>query len=608
MNFGTVIGDVPSDSALAGNCGGKKFVANTASSITSDVLLVDKGHTIITGSANITITITPKMPAGATSQKITFTLPGGEFPVPDLAPKVGTYNWGYWRDRASSTETCIWCSKDVLRTAANTTYDHRLIAARKTIPLSDNLFGRSPGYDDKSRRSAHSMVARGSAYMSDGSSFGYYVDVESTGMTANGYFANEPDENPKSDGANSPRKLDFDPIYHSLGGDFVTNRSIWMKYTGAATSRQTGTEKNGTWLTPLHQIPWGQRAYIQGTTIPGDWDNGTGGFPDGPYINKGDEGSIYSAALADCLPYYNLSVTNNGMIPDANFFTPNRVIPSSMMLGSLSTGVVAMKPWQTLLFRPGPAGHPGLASPPDYLIADLFTMPVVEPYAISEPMASCGKINMNYQIVPFTYITRSTGIQAVLGSEQMLAIPNSQSLLYKLPGKASRKPSFRYPINIDETLKGFTQRFDSHDIFRSAAEICSLWLVPQTGNATFNSIGDNWWKDYALTGDNSRERPYADIYPRLTTKSNSYTVHYTVQSLQKRGAADPAIWEEGKDHISGELRGAASIERYLDPSDPMFSKPGNDFATQVAAGTNVSMDSFYKFRVLQEHLFLMSGQ
>ncbi len=36
-------------------------------------------------------------------------------------------------------------------------------------------------------------------------------------------------------------------------------------------------------------------------------------------------------------------------------------------------------------------------------------MPVVEPYPISEPLSTAGRINMNYQIVPFTYINRDNG-------------------------------------------------------------------------------------------------------------------------------------------------------------------------------------------------------
>ena len=34
---------------------------------------------------------------------------------------------------------------------------------------------------------------------------------------------------------------------------------------------------------------------------------------------------------------------------------------------------------------------------------DLFNMPVAESYPISEPLSTAGRVNMNYQIVPFTY-------------------------------------------------------------------------------------------------------------------------------------------------------------------------------------------------------------
>ena len=49
-------------------------------------------------------------------------------------------------------------------------------------------------------------------------------------------------------------------------------------------------------------------------------------------------------------------------------------------------------------------------------------MPVVEPYGISEPMATSGKINLNYQIAPFTYITRNTGIRALFKAVDITAL------------------------------------------------------------------------------------------------------------------------------------------------------------------------------------------
>ena len=91
------------------------------------------------------------------------------------------------------------------------------------------------------------------------------------------------------------------------------------------------------------------------------------------------------------------------------------------MFASLPTGVKREIPWQTLLFRPPAWGHPddfdvsypGYEDPKDHYLLDLFWMPVVEPYAISEPFSTAGKINLNYQILPFTNIKRATGIHSL---------------------------------------------------------------------------------------------------------------------------------------------------------------------------------------------------
>ena len=104
---------------------------------------------------------------------------------------------------------------------------------------------------------------------------------------------------------------------------------------------------------------------------------------------------------------------------DSGNFSPNRILPSAVMLGSIPTGVKEQVPWRTLLFRPLAqleSAHKGATSPHDHLLLDLFWMPIVEPYAISDRLSTAGKINMNYQIQPFTYIERSTGIQASCAS------------------------------------------------------------------------------------------------------------------------------------------------------------------------------------------------
>ena len=116
-----------------------------------------------------------------------------------------------------------------------------------------------------------------------------------------------------------------------------------------------------------------------------------------------------------------------------------------------------------------------------------------------------------------------------------------------------------------------------------------------------NSAINNWWcgspsaTRKSLTSDNIRESPYASIYPRLTTKSNSYTVHFRVQTLKKVPSTDPTLWVEGKDQKLAEYRGYSLIERYIDPSNPTLP----DFATN----TTETVDKYYKFRVVSTKKF-----
>ncbi|HSI87312.1 MAG TPA: Verru_Chthon cassette protein A [Candidatus Methylacidiphilales bacterium] len=328
----------------------------------------------------------------------------------------------------------------------------------------------------------------------------------------------------------------------------------------------------------------------------GDWCNGFGITPDGAYLNRADEGVAYDPGQGG-EPYYEWT----GAPQNKNLTSPNKQIPSAGMFGSLSTGTTFGFSWQTLLFRPDPTNkHPGRkgyrvdgtsnsAAPADYMWLDLFHMPVVEPYAISEPFSSAGRINMNCQMMPFTYITRETGIWAVLMSERILCLPSSSP-----SGVKSNKltnPDYRYPVNIPETLKGFQARFAASDIFRAPAEICSLDIIPKDTadtNARYGSM-PAYWNTHKMSGDNVKERPYTTIYPRLTTKSNTYTVHFIAQTLKKvRGTADN-VWIENRDQVSGEYRGSAVIERYVDPGDPRIP----DFA----AATDKTIESYYRWRI-----------
>jgi uncharacterized protein (TIGR02600 family) len=354
-----------------------------------------------------------------------------------------------------------------------------------------------------------------------------------------------------------------------------------------------------------------------------DWDNGLPFEPDGAYANKPDEGNNY---VNNATPYYNQESVNTNLITRTSYFTANRIIPSPVMFGSLPTGVIEGIPWRTLLFRPQ-LDRPSYANPPgpkDYLLLDLFHMPVVEPYAISEPFSTSGKINMNYQIVPFTYITRSTGVRAVLGSELVarihgnaaLPLSNNKVNYYKgnpqwdgnmtPPGGSE---STRLPLNLSDangSLRQFKEKFDRGEIFKSASEICDIFLVPRDPsnqtlytNWTSDTAANQAWygADFALVGDNSRERPYANIYPRLTTKSNTYTVHYYVQSL-KNTNSDPTRWDESRGAILGEYRGSTTIERFIDPANSLIPNYAEEDPTSWQP-----LDHYYQWRVIANNSF-----
>jgi hypothetical protein len=109
-----------------------------------------------------------------------------------------------------------------------------------------------------------------------------------------------------------------------------------------------------------------------------------------------------------------------------------------------------------------------------------------------------------------------------------------------------------------------------------------------------------WWKANSFTADNEREAPYSALYSRTTTQSNSYTVHWKVQTL-KKSAADPTHWTEGVDAVTSELKGSTLIERYIDPGTPL-----PDYATNTPAksgGTIQPMNYYYKWRVDAETYF-----
>lgn len=372
----------------------------------------------------------------------------------------------------------------------------------------------------------------------------------------------------------------------------------------------------------------------------GDWDNGIGLAADGPYSNMPDGGNARNLYGGVTVPYFMSTLETNaaGSNYDASgidyandpegdgtiakpwysmnavftLFSPNRQIPSAGMFGSLPTGVKSGQPYQTLLFRPQ-VGHAGFDAPRDHLWTDLFWMPVVEPYAISEPFSTAGKINMNYQIMPFRYITRYTAMAGLMRSERIPLIPTKAGFQmlhwstkkpfggYKDPihsgdGLALADRPRRPLIDIPQTIAQFQTIFDGGDIFHSPSQICDLYLIPTGETLATVSAAAFWTTRFALTGDNSRERPYTNLLGRLTTKSNTYTVHYRVQSLKQNPSSTPGTWNEQKDRVLAESRGATLIERYINPNDKAIP----DYPT---ATNPESLGSFYKWRVVNTRTF-----
>jgi uncharacterized protein (TIGR02600 family) len=341
----------------------------------------------------------------------------------------------------------------------------------------------------------------------------------------------------------------------------------------------------------------------------GEWDTGFGDQRDGAYINKPDEGDTKFNDIwtGNFRPPYFFGANAGFSSASPVYFSPNRQIPSPLMLGSIPTGAQRFLPWQTLLFHPRSedATHPGKTSPPDHLLADLFWMPVVEPYAISQPFSTAGKINMNYGIQPFSYIRRDTGMRAVMKATKFMALNTADSVGYKpgtfiLPDSA-RIPNARYAIDPDKTLAPFNAKFAARTVFKSASEICEINLVPSGTTFTAANMA-TFWNTKPLTGDNLREKPYVDLYPRLTTKSNTFTVHFRVQVIQQSAATRPNVWDPKRDQISSEYRGSSILERYIDLNDPTLP----DFArlaTVSLTDPRLNIDQYYKTRIVSTRRF-----
>jgi uncharacterized protein (TIGR02600 family) len=351
-----------------------------------------------------------------------------------------------------------------------------------------------------------------------------------------------------------------------------------------------GTLAVGWFTTPACSAPTGSTFVTMKPNVYGDWDTGPGFAPDGALINLPDAGTSLDPTAA----YFSLT---GGQVGATTRFAPNALVPSPVIFGSLPAGInpaqpASSEPWRTLLFCPYPAAdaaHPGFASPPDHLVLDNFWMPVVEPYAIGTCMATAGKINLNDQIAPFTYLHRNTAFHALLDDLRIPAIPVNMANPYKTAGRPIA--SIWKLVDEDATIAQIESRFATGDAYLTESEVCTVPLVPQGQTAA--GLDAFWNAPQAaggLTGANLRELPYAQLYGRLTTRSNSYTVHVRVQVLQKlRGDPQQNVWKEGTDLVLGDWRGSYEIERYLDPAAPA-----------PAAGQPLGP---YRFRIVSSHRF-----
>jgi len=332
----------------------------------------------------------------------------------------------------------------------------------------------------------------------------------------------------------------------------------------------------------------------------GDWDMGSPmTTTDGPLINKPDEGNLFRGNDVNNPFATDYSDANAGYNYNygTDYHSANRQIPSAVMFGSLPTGLIAGQPWQTLLFRPDPGGHPGAEDPADHLLLDLFWMPIVEPYAISEPFSTAGKVNLNYQMIPFTYIERSTALRAVLQDEGLVAVPEDRwpnGFGKSWSNTIQQNREFHQSINTEETLAPLRSKFSGGEVFLTASEVTQIPLVPNEAGVTSAGM-PAFWAAHRLTGENIQERAYATIYPRLTTKSNVFNVHYRVQVLKKKPGSVPTVWDEGKDALVAENRGNTIVERFID----MNRADIPDFAVAPSA----SAEDFFRFRILSTKQF-----
>lgn len=397
------------------------------------------------------------------------------------------------------------------------------------------------------------------------------------------------------------------------GRTYVGNRSAYIA-AGATVRGGNPTANNKVPKVPAVN----GSAVAPQENVVGDYDRFVSKHTDGPYINKVDEGNVRfelsdNPGGGNCIPYYR----GAGGFEEVgqSYFSPNRMLSSAVMWGSLPTTLAPANPraWETLLFSPETtATHRGAQDPKDHYLLDLFHMPVVEPYAISEPLSTAGKINLNTHLAPFSYvkvggrgyIERTTGLHAILKGMKQFVVANGTANALHEEAPYSYTNRTRYNVDPFNTIRSVINPRQDTKYFKTASEICEIDLLLEGLPFTTSSLASRkaFWNQNVMTGDNMRERPYAHIYPRLTTKSNVYTVHVLAQSIAKNpNTKDWESFDDNVDRVTGEYRGSSTIERYIDPNDPKLLRNGNPY--DAADSNSTDLDRYYRFRILGTRRF-----
>jgi hypothetical protein len=100
-----------------------------------------------------------------------------------------------------------------------------------------------------------------------------------------------------------------------------------------------------------------------------------------------------------------------------------------------------------------------------------------------------------------------------------------------------------------------------------------------------------FWDQHRLSGDNTLERPYAGLYSRLTTRSNSFRLHYHIQTIAKPEGSAPDRFHPESDRIVDERRGSKSIERRLNTQVP------SHLNQRTSLGNHPRLERFDEVRV-----------